>query len=354
MVLMNEIALPWERFAFDAESAWGRAVLNFLREKYERSGSQCTLDHYRQALTVYFSDPAKLPDRYTREDVERFLHLPGQALGRVGDAPKIGTINNRLSILSSWYKFVGSYSVQNAATGEPEPLMTRMPPTAGLRQMQREKPPYKALSADELRRLFAAIPRDATRGIRDFAIFTVYFFTARRRSEIVSLTWGDLEQAKLIEAGGGRRSGWLYHYRSKGHKRQDATAEMPQIAMDAILAYLDASGKRKTIQASDPIFTTVPGYIGQHGYDPKRPLSSQAVYSAVKRYAKAAGLDARVSVHSLRHTSARIRYENGSDIREIQRILGHTSLAVTDVYLRELTTTSDPASITLAKQFENL
>src|SRR5579872_253238 len=129
---MSEIVLPWSQLAFDEQSAWGRCLRAFLRAAYERSGSQCTLDHYRQALTLFFSDPAKMPDRYTREDVERFLHLPGQAIGRVGRPPKIGTINNRLSVLSSFYKYAGSYSIQNATSGEPEPLMQRMSPTAGL------------------------------------------------------------------------------------------------------------------------------------------------------------------------------------------------------------------------------
>src|SRR6202035_5326719 len=100
-VPMNEIALPWERFAFAAESQWGIVLLAFLRSAYERSRSMHTLKHYRQMLTEFFSSPAKLPDRYDRNDVEHYIHSPGHESGRVGNPVGPGLINNRLSCLSS-------------------------------------------------------------------------------------------------------------------------------------------------------------------------------------------------------------------------------------------------------------
>ena len=77
-------AESWPAFAFSETSAWGLCYHAFLRRAFEKSGSQSTLDHYRQALVLFFTEPAKLPDAYTRSDVESFLHYPGRALGRVG------------------------------------------------------------------------------------------------------------------------------------------------------------------------------------------------------------------------------------------------------------------------------
>src|SRR6266702_4299755 len=338
----------WPPFAFAPSSPWGRCYSDFLRRKFDRSGSQSTLDHYRQYLVQFFTEPALIPDAYTREHVEAFVHSPGRGPGREGNPPSVGLMNNRLSVLNSFYAYAGGYGITNEQ-GIIEPLMKRMSPTAGLKQMQREQGPYRALSAEELRRFFDAIPRDTIIGIRDYALFATYFFTARRRSEIVNLKWGDIEKTTLIEANGGRRPGWLYHYRAKGHKRQDATAELPQVAMEAIVLYLEKSGRLATIKPEDYIFI-----MADRRYKPdaKKPLHPNTVWHAVKVSAARAGIpQGKITTHSLRHTSARVRYESGVDIREIQRILGHANLSVTDTYLRQLTTTADPGAKFLEKKF---
>jgi integrase len=342
----------WPSFAFLPSSHWGQAYLSFLRRKFEHSGSTSTLHHYKHALGVFFStEPTKQPDAYVRSDVENFIHSPSKAPGRVGNPVSSGTVGNRLSILNSFYQYAASYGIEDEH-GMLVPLMRWLSPTAGLKRPQRERPKPKYLTADELRRFFAAIPRDTIIGKRNFAIFSVYFFTARRRAEIVRLHWGDISESIIIGQET-RHSGYVYRFTSKGKSRQVDSEELPEPAYRAIIDYLQESGRLASIKDSDPVF--IAHHVGRNSIDVHRPIAAQTVYLTCKRIAKRAGIPVeRVSPHSFRHTSSRMRYENSPDIREIQKILRHQSISTTDTYLRELTTTSDQGAIRLGEMFGDL
>lgn len=69
-------------------------------------------------------------------------------------------------------------------------------------------------------------------------------------------------------------------------------------------------------------------FINRHG----APLRSQSVRSKLRRLAKEAGIERRVTPHMLRHTAATLLIETGVDIRFVQRLLGHSSIATTEIY----------------------
>src|SRR5262249_59513877 len=62
------------------------------------------------------------------------------------------------------------------------------------------------------------------------------------------------------------------------------------------------------------------------------PMKPQSVRSRLHRYANDAGLARRVTPHMLRHTAATLLIETGVDIRFVQRLLGHSSIATTEIY----------------------
>lgn len=62
------------------------------------------------------------------------------------------------------------------------------------------------------------------------------------------------------------------------------------------------------------------------------PLRPQSVRSKLRRLAKEAGIDRRITPHMLRHTAATLLIETGVDIRFVQRLLGHSSIATTEIY----------------------
>lgn len=325
-------------FAFSDDSPWGRCVAQFLK----------TRQQYAPILGYYLSHPAKMPDDYTQEDVHAFVNAPGHGNRNRGRAPAVATSNQRLAVLKSFYSFSATYTIEGT-DGHPVRILTTVPPTLG---MKGGKPhvEYRALSFEEMERLFAVIPTDTPRGLRDRAIFLTYFWTARRRNEIARLLWGDIEQAILIDKEE-RREGWVYRWQGKGHTAKDDLAELPLPAKKAIDAYLMASGRIHAIQPNAPLFVSIPLNRGLQ-YDQSRPLDDETMARRLKFYCKKAGLDTkRITLHSWRHTASRERYLAGSSIEEVQRLLRHANISTTFLYLRQLTATVDPGASRLYSKF---
>jgi len=270
-------------FAFSEEHPWSHCLSAFLATSFDRSHSTETLRIYQRALTRFFSEPMKMPDDYSREDVSVFIHRPSAD----GKAPAVSTVNQRLSALRSFYSYAATYTIEGP-DGHPVAILRHPAPTSGFKHGRADRV-YRAMSYEEFTQFFAVIPKDTPLGLRDRALFLLYFWTARRRAEIQRLTWGDIEQGTIIDEGGSRRIGWLYHFRNKGSSTQDDVAELPEAAKVALDKYLVASGRMTDIQPQDPLFVA-------EGLN--TPLSSVASYKARKKYMKAAGLDGRgFSIH---------------------------------------------------------
>jgi len=73
---------------------------------------------------------------------------------------------------------------------------------------------------------------------------------------------------------------------------------------------------------------TSPLLVSQYG----APMRPQSIRSRLRRHAEQAGLTRRVTPHMLRHTAATLLIESGVDIRFVQRLLGHSSIATTEIY----------------------
>lgn len=343
---------------------WERCLAHFLRQLYARSRSEKTVLDYRRTLVAFFTSSAhggspKHPERYTREDVEDFLHRPSTSRRNVGAPPATATVNQRLAILSSFYKFAATFTVPGP-DGHPRPLLQTPSPTLGLRHNRPDRT-YRAFTDEELDRFFDAISTDTIKGLRDRAIFLLYFWTARRREEIARLRWNDIEQTTFVDGRGGRRQGWRYRFYGKGRHGQEDWAELPGPAKQAIDRYLIAARRMKFMRPADPLFVAIGPEQG--GGKPgvtlppndHTPLTSRAIAHALKQYARQAGIDAqKLSIHSWRHTAAQQRYQAGEDVRSLQQLLRHSNIATTDIYIRGLTGTADPGASLLEGRFAHL
>jgi site-specific recombinase XerD len=326
-------------FFFSPESAWGRCLTQFLR----------TRQQYTPILSYFLSHPPKMPDLYTQEDVLSYLSLPCRGQRNHGGIPSVATSNQRLAVLKSFYSFSSTFTIEGT-DGHPERLLKVVPPTFGLKE-GKYRSQANVFSFEELQQLFSVIPSDV-RGLRDKAIFSLFFWTCRRRNEIARLRYSDISPAILIDDRGQRREGYIYRFKNKGDAGMDA-AELPLPAKRAIDAYLMASGRIHTIQPNDPLFVSTPLNRGLQ-FDQSRQLDDETMARRLKYYLRQAGLSSRLSLHSFRHSGARARFEAGSDIREIQAVLRHSNLAVTDIYLRKLTGTSDPGAKLLEAKYGHL
>jgi integrase/recombinase XerD len=150
-------------------------------------------------------------------------------------------------------------------------------------------------------------------GRRDRAALETLYATGCRASEVAGLRPVDLD----LHAGLARCVG-------KGNKERQVP--LGSRAIDALGAYLQRD--RPALVARRPETTTV--FVSKSG----RPLSRVALWTTVKRHALAAGLHADVSPHTLRHSFATHLLAGGADLRVVQEMLGHASIATTQVYTR--------------------
>ncbi|SDQ33406.1 site-specific tyrosine recombinase XerD [Actinopolyspora saharensis] len=186
----------------------------------------------------------------------------------------------------------------------------------------------KALSLDEVLRLLDSGTIGGPRGLRDRALLELLYSSGARISEVVGLDVDDVdthERTVLLDGKGG------------GQRR----VPVGRPALEAVEAYLVrarpslATGKAQAAA----LFLNVRG--GR--------LSRQSAWSVLKAAATRAGLTSSVSPHTLRHSFATHLLEGGADVRVVQELLGHASVATTQVYtmvtmntLREVYATTHP------------
>lgn len=170
------------------------------------------------------------------------------------------------------------------------------------------------LTVDELERLFAQPDTTAIAGIRDRAILELLFCSGLRVSELVGL---DRDHINLK-----RRE---FMVRGKGQK--DRPIFISPSAADWIQKYLD-----KRQDSVRPLFIR---YSGNKKIDLSgnyHRLTARSVQRMVARYALLAGITKHVSPHTLRHSFATDLLMNGSDLRSVQALLGHSNISTTQIY----------------------
>lgn len=292
------------------------------------------------------------PDKVTRRDIEEFLHEPSQKGYRKGGETSPYTKNTAYVILKSFYKWCSSYLVE--FRGKQRPIC-KSSPMVGMK-MAKVPRADRDMDEGELEQFFAVIPRDTIVGLRDVALFKVLFLTGRRRAEIVRLRRGDLQLRDVIE-NGQLRQAWIYHFQGKGRLSQDDFDELPEEAIDALIAYHAAVGRDfLTLSADFPLFPGGP----PAGITPSavaQPIHENNVDRRFRLYRKKAGLSQNLCPHSLRREHAWQRHEtNGHNMLDLQRALRHKHISTTLLYVdgRNKKRQGDPISRILGKKFGHL
>lgn len=164
----------------------------------------------------------------------------------------------------------------------------------------------EVLTEDEVQQLMSAPNCDEPMGARDRAILEVLYASGLRVSELCGLNIADVDDA-------------FVKVRGKGGKER--LVPIAQSAVERIDHYLihfrQGSGEK-----NEALFVSNKGVR----------LDRIAVWNRVKFYAREAKLAKSISPHTLRHSFATHLLENGADLRVIQEMLGHASIATTDRY----------------------
>jgi integrase/recombinase XerC len=185
-------------------------------------------------------------------------------------------------------------------------------PAQGVRTPKMPKTLPRHLRPGEIENLLEAPSGDEPLGRRDRAILELLYATGLRVSELVGLDWRaiDLSDRVLRVIG-------------KGGKERMVPFGRPALAaLRAWLEVWEAVRGENGEPESEPVFLN---HLGGR-------LTDRSVRRILDRYVEAAAIAAGVHPHTLRHTFATHLLENGADLRNIQELLGHSSLSTTQKY----------------------
>lgn len=314
----------------NAPAGFAAQVDAFLRQlRVERALSANTAEAYRRDLRSYGRWLAEAGITDATEVTERRIAEYPLWLNETRAVQQVetsaATAARMLSAVRSFHHFL---FLDGASAQDPSP---------GLRAPKRGRRLPKALSIDEVTRLLESVPGDDPIALRDRAILEFLYATGARVSELCDVCVDDLQQLGDEESPESALS--IVRLRGKGDKERIVPiGAMARAALDAYLVRarpgLAAHGRGRARL-----------FLGVRG----GPLSRQAVWTILERAADRVGLADRVSPHVLRHSFATHLLSCGADIRVVQELLGHASVATTQVYtlvtqegLREVYATSHP------------
>ncbi len=297
-----------------------RLIDEFLTSlRFEKGLADNTIAAYRRDLAVWSRfclARAIAPERASSEELTDYLeHLRSRSAGGGSYSP--ASVARMLVSLRSFHRFL-------VREGYSE-----VDPTAKLGSPKRPKSIPKAIPLDDVERLLE-LPSSDGLGRRDRAILECLYGAGLRISELVNLDIDDVdldEGSVLVRTGKGGRS------------RRVPVGRAARGAIGDYLTTVRPSLAGKSASGAGALFLNARG--GR--------LSRQGCWKILRRYAETAGLEDRVSPHTLRHSFATHMLDAGADIRVVQDLLGHASLATTQVYtlvsdskLREVYLTSHP------------
>ncbi|MBV8221029.1 MAG: site-specific tyrosine recombinase XerD [Solirubrobacterales bacterium] len=266
----------------------------------ERGLSRNTLEAYRSDLQQFgeFLERHDLdPLGVKSVDLMEFVsELANGSPERPAAAP--ATLQRKIASLRSFYRHLRREQVIDHD------------PAAELRAPRSRARLPKVLSRDEVARLLEQPRGTSPAALRDRALLETMYACGLRASEAIGLELSELD----LEAG-------LLTAHGKGSKER--IVPIGSQAIDALKAYLEKGRPRLVeLRPERQVFLNLRG----------EGLTRQGLYKIVRRHARTAGLEHRMSPHTLRHTFATHLLTGGCDLRALQEMLGHADIGTTQIY----------------------
>jgi site-specific recombinase XerD len=254
----------------------------YINALLARNYSVATIRNYGNAFLRFYRDQRfKKPQDITEEEVTAYLaHLMEKGLSSTSG-------HMMVNALQFYYREVikeKSWHLQL-----PRPKKERVLPSV--------------LTKEECIRIFQAVDNPKHK-----LMLLLTSGAGLRNSECVHLKWGDL----LLDE-------YKIHIKAAKGKK-DRLVMLPKFILEQLSTY-------KKTQAR----TAPPDYIFEGQYQGE-PYSTRSLQQIMRRAVAAAGISKKVTVHTLRHSFATHLLENGTDIRYIQGLLGHSSIKTTTLY----------------------
>lgn len=213
------------------------------------------------------------------------------------------TIVRRLSSIRTFFKYALS---QN---------LVAINPVEDLETPKIEKKLPASLSYDQVKVLFAQPDTGSYLGLRDRVIMELFYSSGLRVSELIALDRNAIDFQNLL-------------MKLQGKGKKERVVPITQNAADWIKTYLTHPERQLDIDGHSAEVDTKAVFLNRLG----TRLTLRSVDRNFRKYLKASGIASHVTPHTIRHTIATHWLENGMDLKTIQTILGHNSLATTTIY----------------------
>ena len=260
--------------------------------KIEKGASIHTLEAYSRDLDEVV---AVLEDSLEHwEDLSHpHLQLFDLFLAKV---PSRRSAQRKASSFRSFLKFLRKNNVQ---------FTVDLPSTGGFKIGKRLP---KAIESSAVQGMLS-LQDDTNSHLRNIAILELLYGAGLRVSELLNL---DMTQVDLASSS----------IRVTGKRNKTRMVPLPKQTNDSLKNYID--------EVRDGFIKAPTGsvFLSQRG----KPLSRQAIYSLISKIARIAGVKGAIGPHTLRHTYAVHLLQGGADLRAVQELLGHESIATTQVY----------------------
>ena len=259
-------------------------------EKYwrRRKPGTSTAVHYTSDVRIFFNwATGRSPEAITVHDVDRFIEWQ-QSLGRAS-----ATLRRRLIALQMFYDYLVYVSDQEILN----PVVPRRHYVSQGHRLPR------SIRQSEIEKLFSAIGDH----LRDRTIFTLMLHAGMRVGEVTNLCTGDIYLSENRTP----------HLRVNGKGRRERIVYLSATAAHLLDAYL----------AARPLDSKVRVFLNRRG----QPITITGIQLQLAKYCRQAGI--WVTCHQLRHTFACGMIAAGVPVTSVQKMLGHTSLRTTQLYV---------------------
>jgi integrase/recombinase XerC len=270
---------------------WETQILQIPEEK-----RGIAIDHERIGSRIkgHSALQLKLVDRALVRAFVASMHTAG--LGR-------RTVVRRMSALRSFFK----HAMRQGLVGQD--------PMEHIERPKVERKIPVSLSYEQVQLLFDQPSTEEYLGFRDRCIMELFYSSGLRVSELCGLNRADIQQEAL-----------LLKLRGKGQKER--IVPITRNAADWLIAYLNHP--KRYISTDEHLAQVDPQAVFLNKLGTR--LSTRSVDRMFDKYLLMSGLAGKVTPHTIRHTIATHWLENGMDLKTIQVLLGHSSLATTTIY----------------------
>ncbi len=267
--------------------------------KFERNYSQHTIKAYKRDLECFY-DFASKEFGYSEITSVNYSIIRSWIVSLVDSGISNKSINRKISSLSTYYKFL-------LKIGEikKNPLVKHKV----LKTSKKIQIPFSETEINEVIHLLEN--EEDFKGVRNKLIVELFYSTGMRRGEMVNLKLKDvLLFQKTLKVLGKR-------------KKERILPLLPSV-IETIKKYVDLRGSLPAVKDKDYLFLTAKGV----------KVYETLIYRVVNSYFGLASEKVKKSPHILRHSFATHLLNEGADIKAVKELLGHSSLASTQIYTK--------------------